>query len=154
MATEKTKKLLDSLKDITKKPVNDKPITIPDTNKMWTSTCSEDGLYDLPLDSKKATKHTVVDEDGNEDSWFYIDRMYGGNYGERLVQADGTEYQGKLYTKRRLIKGVNGNNFYSKCTTTADGRWFDNSGMPINPPKEIEKDAAEEETEDEKENNS
>ena len=28
--------------------------------------------------------------------------------------------------------------FYSKCTVTADGRWFDNCGMPIEKPTKLE----------------
>ena len=39
--------------------------------------------------------------------------------GERLIQKDGTIYEGKLH------KGPNG------CRYTDDGRWFDKSGMPI-----------------------
>ena len=50
----------------------------------------------------------------------------------------GTVYKGKLYDKRRLIKGSDGKNFYSKCTVTADGRWFDNCGFPIEPPKQVD----------------
>jgi hypothetical protein len=54
------------------------------------------------------------------------------------MQKDGTTYQGKLYKKRRLIKGMDDKNFYSKCTVTADGRWFDNCGFPIEPPKQVD----------------
>lgn len=28
--------------------------------------------------------------------------------------------------------------FYSKCTVTADDRWFDNCGMPIEKPTKLE----------------
>ena len=28
--------------------------------------------------------------------------------------------------------------FYSRCTVTADGRWFDNCGMPIETPSKLE----------------
>ena len=71
-----------------------------------------------------------------------IDRVYGGLYGQRLMQKDGTEYKGKLYNKRRLITSKNTagekSNFYSRCTVTADGRWFDNGGLPIEAPAKLE----------------
>ena len=43
---------------------------------------------------------------------------------------------------------MDGNNFYSECRVTADGRWFDNGGIPIEPPKsvEVEKEEDKEET--------
>ena len=71
-----------------------------------------------------------------------IDRVYGSLYGQTLMQKDGTEYKGKLYNKRRLItsKSFMGENksFYSRCTVTADGRWFDNGGLPIEAPIKLE----------------
>ena len=74
-----------------------------------------------------------------------IDRIYGSIFkgGDRLQQADGTEYKGKLYSKRRLITSKDPitkekKNFYSPCRVTADGRWFDNGGFPIDPPTKVE----------------
>jgi len=65
--------------------------------------------------------------------------VYGGLFDyQTLEQKDGTTYKGKLYKKRRLMQGADGKNFYSQCTVTADGRWFDNGGIPIIPPKELE----------------
>ena len=29
-------------------------------------------------------------------------------------------------------------NYYSSCTVTADGRWFDNGGLPIEAPTKLE----------------
>ena len=60
-----------------------------------------------------------------------------------MLQADGTEYKGKLYSKRRLVTSKDPitkekKNFYSPCRVTADGRWFDNSGMPIEAPDKLE----------------
>ena len=37
-----------------------------------------------------------------------------------------------------FTKGINGNNFYQQIRVTADGRWFDNSGFPIDPPAKVE----------------
>ena len=83
------------------------------------------------------------DEDGGE--YIMIDRIYGSIFkgASRLLQADGTVYKGKLYPKRRLLQSKDPitkdkKNFYSPCLVTADGRWFDNSGMPIEPPEKLE----------------
>jgi hypothetical protein len=138
--SEKTKKLLDSLNKITE-PKQDKfapPPSIPDTNRMWKSHI-ECGISSLPK-SYEPIEWTKVEEDGDVDYWTAFDRVYGGLSQSRLVNRDGTEYNGKLYSKRRLVKGMDGNKFYSKCTVTADGRWFDNSGFPIDPPNEIEQE--------------
>ena len=35
---------------------------------------------------------------------------------------------------------MNGDNFYSECRITADGRWFDNCGMPIEAPTKVEEE--------------
>jgi len=63
-------------------------------------------------------------------------------YHQQLQNADGTIYNGKLHKKRRLItnKDITGeqDNFYSRCIVTADGRWFDNGGMPIEAPTKLE----------------
>ena len=70
----------------------------------------------------------------------YIDRLYSDLFGEmKLMQKDHKEYKGKIHKKRRLIsrKSADGNNtsFYSVCYLTADNRWFNNAGMPIEAPK-------------------
>ena len=48
-----------------------------------------------------------------------------------------------MVKKRRLIKSKDpitkeDKSFYSPCSVTADGRWFDNAGLPIEPPKKLE----------------
>ena len=59
--------------------------------------------------------------------------------GIKLIQKNHREYLGKVHKKRRLIskKSINGDNisFYSVCYVTADNRWFDNVGLPIEAPK-------------------
>ena len=74
-----------------------------------------------------------------------VDRLYGSPFGNlRLIQADYTEYKGKI-TKKQLIKtGIDGNNFKSFCYVTDDGRWFDRGGIPMLPPDDV----IEEENED------
>ena len=148
MPSEKTKKLLEGLGKITASKSNPVPIPnthvfLPETNKFWKSQLT-DGIHEWPKEYHKGPWNKVVDEDGVADYWAPFDRIYGGlaTNSQRLVQKDGTEYQGKLYPKRRLIKHKNmlgeENNFYSQCLVTADGRWFDNGGFPINPPTKVE----------------
>ena len=74
-----------------------------------------------------------------------IDRIYGSIFkgGDKLLQADGTIYKGKLYSKRRLLTSKDPitkekKNFLSPCRVTADGRWFDNCGLPIEAPDKLE----------------
>ena len=140
MPNEKTKKLLDNLKNITAK--KDRFASEPSpssTNRYWPGT----SFGSLPQSYDKAKRHK--DDDGDE--FIYVDRVYGGLFGyETLEQKDGTTYKGKLYHKRRLCKSeLDDKNFYSPCTVTADGRWFDNSGWPIIPPKEVEIEKKEDE---------
>jgi len=88
-------------------------------------------------------KHTVVSNEFGEDARgkpIYIDRLYSDLFGGiKLIQKNHKEYPGKIHKKRRLIskKSINGDNisFYSVCYVTADNRWFDNVGLPIEAPK-------------------
>jgi len=88
-------------------------------------------------------KHTIVSNEYGEDAKgkpIYIDRIYSDLFGEmKLMQKNHKEYLGKIHKKRRLIsrKSMNGDNvsFYSVCYVTADNRWFDNVGLPIEAPK-------------------
>ena len=84
-------------------------------------------------------KHTVVSNEFGEDAkgkTVYIDRIYSDLFGGiKLIQKNHKEYPNKIHKKRRLIsrKSINGDNisFYSVCYVTADNRWFDNAGLPI-----------------------
>jgi len=86
---------------------------------------------------------TVVSNEFGEDAkgkTIYIDRLYSDLFGGiNLIQKNHKEYLGKIHKKRRLIskKSTNGDNisFYSVCYVTADNRWFDNVGLPIEAPK-------------------
>ena len=88
-------------------------------------------------------KHTIVSNEFGEDAKgkpIYIDRIYSDLFGGiKLIQKNHKEYPGKIHKKRRLIskKSMNGDNisFYSVCYVTADNRWFDNVGLPIEAPK-------------------
>ena len=149
MPSEKTKKLLEGLGKIT----DSAPKSFQQENfHSYTNRYYPNTIHPLPAIYDKAKRKK--DEDGEE--FIMIDRVYGSLYGQRLVQKDGTEYKGKLYNKRRLIthKTTAGekSNFYSRCTVTADGRWFDNGGLPIEAPTKLEpeKQKTAEEIEEEK----
>ena len=135
MPSEKTKKLLEGLGKIT----DSAPKSFQQENfHSYTNRYYPNTIHPLPAIYDKAKRKK--DEDGEE--YIMIDRVYGSLYGQTLMQKDGTEYKGKLYQKRRLITSKNTtgekNSFYSRCTVTADGRWFDNGGMPIEAPAKLE----------------
>jgi hypothetical protein len=136
MPSEKTKKLLEGLGKITdsapKAFVEQKYHSY--TNRYYPNT-----LHTLPASYDKAKKKK--DEEGDE--YIMIDRVYGSLYDDHLLQKDSTIYNGKLYKKRRLITRKDPmtnekSNFYSACVSTADGRWFDNCGFPIEAPTKLE----------------
>jgi len=135
MPSEKTKKLLEGLGKLT----DSAPSKFQNQKfHSYTNMYYPNNINPMPARYDKAKRKK--DDDGEE--YFMIDRVYGGLYGHTLRQADGTEYRGKLYSKRRLIerKNMHGEitRFYSKCTVTADDRWFDNCGMPIEKPTKLE----------------
>ena len=137
MPSEKTKQLLESLGKITDSApkVREQARYHSFTNRFYT-----DLPHTLPKSYDKAKKQK--DEDGEE--YIMIDRVYGNLFNDGLLhQKDGTTYTGKLYRKRRLLTSrdsITGekSNFYSTCIVTADGRWFDNCGMPIEVPDKLE----------------
>jgi hypothetical protein len=131
----KSKKLLDNLNKITQKPKSQFQREIFDviTNRYYIPN----SLHTLPKSYDKAKRHE--DKDWLDGEYILIDRVYGGIYEQQLRQKDLTTYKGKLYHKKRLVKSeLDGKNFYSKCTVTSDGRWFDNCGFPIEPPKQVD----------------
>jgi len=106
---QKTKELLDNLKQITK-PQTKQPTAVVVSNQYG------------------------EDSKGNP---IYIDRLYGGIYGNvKLINKNFTEYKGKIHKRSIVKKGIDGNNFRSHVYETHDGRWFDRSGMPIDKPKQ------------------
>jgi hypothetical protein len=77
------------------------------------------------------------DEEGEP---IFIDRIYGGGAcgknAFRLVQKDGTTYEGKLHKRQTRVK-FSENEFLSHVFVTDDERWFDRAGMPIHKPKNL-----------------
>lgn len=138
MPSEKTKKLLEGLGKITDSAPSkfEQQKFHSYTNRYYPNT-----LHTLPASYDKAKKKK--DEEGDE--YIMIDRVYGSLYESLLHQKNGTVYTGKLYSKRRLISRKDPmtgehSNFYSPCVSTADGRWFDNTGFPIEAPTKLEPD--------------
>ena len=63
-----------------------------------------------------------------KDKW--IDRLYCTLHGKvYLIQADGSEYNGAIKTKK-----FSGKTF----SFTEDGRWFDSSGLPVEAPSSVD----------------
>ncbi len=136
MPSEKTKKLLEGLGKITDSAP--KPFAEQKYHS-YTNRFYPNSIHKLPASYDKAK--VKKDEDGDE--YLMIDRVYGSLYEDHLLQKDGSTYNGKLYKKRRLITRkdtITGEktNFYSSCVSTADGRWFDNTGLPIEAPTKLE----------------
>jgi len=136
MPSEKTKQLLEGLGRIT-----DSAPRVRETDKFhsYTNRFYPNSLHQLPKSYDKAKRRK--DEDGEE--YIMIDRVYGSLFDDLLVQKDGTIYTGKLYRKRQLLTRKDPftgekSNFYSPCSSTADGRWFNNQGFPIDPPDKLE----------------
>ena len=109
MPSDKTKKLLEGLGKITDSApkVRKEEVYHSYTNRHYPNT-----IHILPAIYSKAKRKK--DEDGEE--YIMIDRIYGGLYGQTLMQKDGRQYNGKLYQKRRLVthKTITGDkqNFY------------------------------------------
>ena len=77
-------------------------------------------------------RYTIVSNMRNGEP---IDRIYGGAAGSpkmRLVQKDGTEYQGKITKKTILVESpLDGTKFKSYIYVTEDKRTFDRMGLPV-----------------------
>ena len=81
------------------------------------------------------------DEHGNP---IFIDRIYGTGPTQRLIQKDATIYQGTITKRRITVKRLTREgSFNSHVWETADGRWFDRGGMPIEKPGQLEKTTSE-----------
>ena len=136
MPSEKTKKILEGLGKITDSApkVRETEKFHSYTNRYYPNTVNR---ISSRYDNAKRKK------DGDGEEYIMIDRVYGSLFDDLLIQKDGSIYTGKLYRKRRLLTRKDPftgekSNFFSPCTSTADGRWFDNTGFPIDPPDKLE----------------
>lgn len=70
----------------------------------------------------------------------WIDRIYQLGITEEveLINKDSTRYQGKIHRRRITLQNAQGENFFAMAYESADGRWFDNCGMPMKKPANID----------------
>ena len=87
---------------------------------------------------------TVIESNHMGGRW--IDRLYklGITDAVELINKDSTLYRGRVHRRRISIQNTEGENFFAVAYESADGRWFDNSGMPIKKPANITKELEEE----------
>ena len=119
MPSEKTKQLLEGLGRIT-----DSAPKVRETDKFHSYTNRYYPNAINPISSKYDKAKRKKDEDGEE--YIMIDRVYGSLFDDILIQKDGSVYTGKLYRRRRLMTRKDPftgekSNFYSPCSSTADG---------------------------------
>ena len=76
----------------------------------------------------------------------WIDRLYqlGVTEAVELINKDSTRYRGKIYRRRITVQNTEGQNFFTVAYESADGRWFDNCGMPMKKPANVTKELEEE----------
>jgi len=87
---------------------------------------------------------TVIESNYMGGRW--IDRLYqlGVTDAVELINKDSSKYRGRVYRRRITLQNAEGQNFFAVAYESADGRWFDNCGMPIKKPTNINKDLEEE----------
>ena len=87
---------------------------------------------------------TVIES--NHMGGLWIDRLYqiGVTESLELINKDSTRYKGKIHRRRISLQNTEGQNFFAVAYESADGRWFDNAGMPIKKPNQIIKENDEE----------
>ena len=70
-------------------------------------------------------------KDNSDTKFVAFDRIYGNIYKQlKLIQKNGSEYKGKI--DKKSIKLEDGT--LSFVHKTADNRWFNRTGMPIDKP--------------------
>jgi hypothetical protein len=96
-----------------------------------------------PSTPAPANTRTVIESNHMGGRW--IDRIYksGTTDTVELINKDSTRYQGRVYRRRISLQNTEGQNFFGVAYESADGRWFDNSGMPIKKPTDIIKNLEE-----------
>ena len=87
---------------------------------------------------------TVIESNHMGGRW--IDRLYklGTTDAVELINKDSTLYKGRVHRRRISLQNTEGQNFFAVAYESADGRWFDNCGMPIKKPTNITKELEEE----------
>jgi hypothetical protein len=100
-------------------------------------------INNTPNTPAPASTRTVIESNHMGGKW--IDRIYqlGVTEAVELINKDSTRYQGKIYRRRITLQNTEGENFFAVAYESADGRWFDNCGMPMGKPTDVAKDAEE-----------
>ena len=81
-----------------------------------------------------AATRTVIESNHMGGRW--IDRVYQMGTTEQLelLNKDSTLYKGQVHRRRITVQNSQGENFFAVAYESADGRWFNNCGMPIKKP--------------------
>ena len=97
-----------------------------------------------PSTPAPVTTRTVIESNHMSGRW--IDRIYllGITEQVELINKDSSKYRGRVYRRRITVQNAQGENFFAVAYESADGRWFDNCGMPIKKPINITKELEEE----------
>ena len=97
-----------------------------------------------PSTPAPVSTRTVIESNHMGGRW--IDRLYklGTTDAVELINKDSTLYKGRVYRRRISLQNTEGQNFFAVAYESADGRWFDNCGMPIKKPTNITKELEEE----------
>jgi hypothetical protein len=88
-----------------------------------------------PSTPAPTSTRTLIESNHMGGRW--IDRIYqlGVTEAVELINKDSTKYRGKVYRRRITVQNIKGENFFTTAYESADGRWFDNLGIPTNKPK-------------------
>ena len=80
---------------------------------------------------------TVIESNHMGGRW--IDRLYqiGVTDTVELINKDSSKYRGRVYRRRITLQNTEGQNFFALAYESADGRWFDNCGMPMKKPTDV-----------------
>jgi hypothetical protein len=99
-----------------------------------------------PSTPAPVSTRTVIESNHMGGRW--IDRIYllGITEQVELINKDSTKYQSKVHRRRITVQNAQGENFFAVAYESADGRWFDNAGLPIKKPNQISKDIDQEST--------
>jgi len=89
------------------------------------------------------TRTVIESIESNHMGGKWIDRLYqiGITDTVELINKDSTKYKGRVYRRRITAQNAEGQNFFAVAYESADGRWFDNCGMPIKKPTAVIEDS-------------
>ena len=97
-------------------------------------------ISNTPNTPAPANTRTVIGSNHVGGKW--IDRIYllGITEQVELVNKDSTKYKGKVHRRRITVQNAQEQNFFATAYESADGRWFDNCGMPMEKPINVVKE--------------